>query len=45
MTSLAVDKIKTRVSLSLADRSQVTGYMFLSPIPNWVLDSKRFLKP
>jgi hypothetical protein len=31
MTSLAVDKIKTRVSLSLADRSQVTGYMFLSP--------------
>ncbi len=31
MTSLAVDKIKKRVSLALADRSQLTGYMFLSP--------------
>ena len=31
MSSLAVDKIKKRVSLALADRSQLTGYMFLSP--------------
>ena len=31
MTSLAVDKKKQRVSVSLADRSQLAGHIFLSP--------------
>lgn len=29
--SLAVDKIKKKVRLTLADQSQMTGYVFLSP--------------
>ncbi|MEW5722756.1 MAG: hypothetical protein AB1896_06595 [Thermodesulfobacteriota bacterium] len=30
MSSLAVDKVKKKVAVSLADRTQLTGYIFLS---------------
>lgn len=32
MASLAVDKIKKKVTLSLSDHSQMSGHIFLSPI-------------